>query len=144
MKKCNNCENLLPVSEFYKRTTSKDGLQHQCKSCTKERVKNDPKQKQRQKNWYKNNTEREKTRAVEYKRKRKRELVEKLGGKCEICGYDKCYRALTFHHLDPSNKVRKNRGFTSQTLQTIEQEIKDCLLLCANCHMEVEDKIITI
>lgn len=24
------------------------------------------------------------------------------GGKCQICGYDKCVGALEFHHLDPT------------------------------------------
>ena len=29
-------------------------------------------------------------------------LVEYKGGKCEICGYNKCYAALEFHHKDPN------------------------------------------
>ncbi len=36
--------------------------------------------------------------------KRRRELrqkaVELLGGKCSMCGYNKCEAALEFHHLD--------------------------------------------
>lgn len=30
--------------------------------------------------------------------------IEYGGGKCQICGYKKCKRALTFHHRDPSKK----------------------------------------
>ena len=26
------------------------------------------------------------------------------GGRCQICGYDKCIEALEFHHLDPTRK----------------------------------------
>ena len=32
----------------------------------------------------------------------KKMLVQYKGGKCERCGYNKCIRALEFHHLDPS------------------------------------------
>ena len=31
--------------------------------------------------------------------------VEYKGGKCSICGYDKCIGALEFHHLDPDEKI---------------------------------------
>ena len=34
----------------------------------------------------------------------KQKAIEYKGGKCEICGYDKNYAALEFHHLDPSQK----------------------------------------
>jgi hypothetical protein len=37
-----------------------------------------------------------------YYRKTKEKLIEYKGGKCQICGYNKCTSALEFHHLDPS------------------------------------------
>ena len=30
--------------------------------------------------------------------------IEYKGGKCEICGYDKCIDALEFHHLNSYKK----------------------------------------
>ena len=36
--------------------------------------------------------------------RRKLKLIEEMGGKCEICGYDKNISALDFHHKDPSQK----------------------------------------
>ena len=43
--------------------------------------------------------------AVQKRRdKTKQLLVEYKGGKCEICGYDKCISALEFHHIDPDTK----------------------------------------
>ena len=43
--------------------------------------------------------------AVQKRRDKTKEiLVEYKGGKCEICGYNKCLGALDFHHLDPSQK----------------------------------------
>lgn len=65
--------------------------------------------------------------------KSKIELVEKLGGKCSKCGYDKHPSALHFHHKNPSTK---NFAINSNKLLTKERhkEIKKCILLCANCH----------
>ena len=37
-------------------------------------------------------------------RKVKQMAVEYKGGKCKICGYNKCVQALEFHHLDPTKK----------------------------------------
>lgn len=63
--------------------------------------------------------------------------VEYKGGKCEICGYCKCFWALDFHHKDPSkkdfgiSKIRK-ADFTAK----IKEELDKCILLCSNCHRE--------
>lgn len=64
------------------------------------------------------------------------------GGRCEICGYNKSNRALSFHHLDPSKKDfgLSDRGLT-RSWEKIRNEIEKCILLCANCHMEVHDGI---
>jgi hypothetical protein len=35
---------------------------------------------------------------------RKDELIALLGGRCSVCGYDKCTAALEFHHRDPETK----------------------------------------
>ena len=64
------------------------------------------------------------------------------GGRCEICGYNKCDRALSFHHLDPNKKDfgLSDKGLT-RSWKKIQQDIDKCILLCANCHMEVHDGI---
>lgn len=74
---------------------------------------------------------------------RKAKLIALKGGCCQICGYNKCLRALTFHHRDPSTKqftieMRSIRGIA---WDTVLQEIDKCDLLCYNCHMEVEHVI---
>ena len=60
------------------------------------------------------------------------------GNKCTLCGYDKCSKALNFHHLDPSKKSfgLSERGLT-RSWEKIKLEIEKCILLCANCHTEV-------
>ena len=40
----------------------------------------------------------------DYRKKIKQKAVDYKGGKCEICGYNFCNRALVFHHLDESKK----------------------------------------
>ena len=43
--------------------------------------------------------------AVTIKRRAiKKMLLDYKGGKCSKCGYDKCQRALEFHHTDPNIK----------------------------------------
>lgn len=81
------------------------------------------------------------TRLIDNLRKRnKRALVEEAGGCCQLCGYDKCLRALEFHHTDPTTKAfalgKKN---LASPLATLRKETAKCILLCANCHAEVED-----
>jgi len=81
--------------------------------------------------------------AVKKRRKRLREMArEYKGDKCAICGYDRCQRALGFHHIDPKKKDfgLSARGLT-RSWEKIKKEIDKCILICANCHMEVHDKI---
>ena len=70
--------------------------------------------------------------------KRKKQFVLYLGGKCKVCGYDKCLRALSFHHRDPSKKefnmTGREMGMYKKDL--LFKEADKCDLLCANCHME--------
>jgi len=37
-KRCTKCGEDKPISEFYKRSASKDGLQNHCKPCSNERI----------------------------------------------------------------------------------------------------------
>lgn len=81
--------------------------------------------------------------AVKKRRKKLRQLArEYRGGKCELCGYSKSQRALSFHHRDPKKKSFgiSMKGLT-RSWEKIRLEIDKCVLLCANCHMEVHDGI---
>lgn len=73
------------------------------------------------------------------RRKLKRVLVEEAGGGCSLCGYDRCLAALEFHHRDPTEKrfALSHRGVT-RSLERARAEAAKCVLLCANCHAEVE------
>ncbi len=81
--------------------------------------------------------------AVKKRRKKLRTMARDYkGGKCQICGYKKCSRALSFHHLDPKKKdfTISAKGLT-RSWTKLQEEIDKCILLCANCHMEVHEGI---
>jgi len=69
----------------------------------------------------------------------KRELVNLHGGKCIRCGYNACLRALNFHHRNPSEKKFQVTSGKIHGWEKIVEEAKKCDLLCANCHMEIEE-----
>lgn len=73
------------------------------------------------------------------RRKVKRILVEEAGGRCVLCGYDESFVALEFHHLDPTEKAfgLAQRGIT-RAIAKVREEARKCILVCANCHAEVE------
>src|SRR5688572_27043090 len=65
---------------------------------------------------------------------RKKRAVELKGGKCELCGYNKCLRALTFHHPDPNIKNFSISDNHVKNWEKLKEEILKCRLLCSNCH----------
>jgi hypothetical protein len=84
--------------------------------------------------------------AVAARRRRVKEmLVGEAGGRCVACGYDRCLRALSFHHVDPATKSF-NVGYRGHTrsLARARAEAAKCVLLCANCHMEVEAGVLEV
>jgi transcriptional regulator len=73
---------------------------------------------------------------VEWRKRKKKELVDYKGGKCMICNYDKCIEALHFHHTDPLEK-HFNISASSLAFNKLIKEVDKCVLLCSNCHVEV-------
>lgn len=65
--------------------------------------------------------------------------IEALGGKCSLCGYASHPGVLDFHHVDASLKsFGISSGGFSRSWTSIENEIQKCILVCANCHREIE------
>lgn len=80
--------------------------------------------------------------AVTIKRRAiKKMLIEYKGGKCEHCGYDKCMRALEFHHLNPNEKDFGLSRCLSKSISSLKKEVDKCILLCSNCHAEEHEKL---
>ncbi|SOK58648.1 g371 [Yersinia phage fHe-Yen9-04] len=73
-----------------------------------------------------------------HRRKKKQMTVDYKGGKCQVCGYNKCLAALDFHHINPLEKdFNISTKFIS--FEKMKSELDKCILLCSNCHREFHD-----
>ena len=117
MKVCKKCGVPRTPEEFYKRT-DRPGKYSWCKTCFN-------------------------ALAAIRDRKRKLEAISHMGGKCQHCGYSKCIRALEFHHKDRTTKSKefKHSGWRKWSWARVVEELNKCILLCANCHREEEERI---
>ncbi len=75
----------------------------------------------------------------------KQRAVDYKGGKCVRCGYSRSIHALEFHHTVRSTKdgtIMKRGGLSMDALwRRLRLELDKCVMLCANCHREVEDDL---
>ena len=85
--------------------------------------------------------------AAVHKRRRKiRQMaLDYKGGKCQICGYNRCGDALEFHHTDASMKdfSISTKGYT-RSWKNVKRELDKCTLLCANCHREIHAQMCSL
>jgi hypothetical protein len=79
---------------------------------------------------------------VTWRQRTKQRAIQYKGGACQLCGYDRSSRALNFHHLDPSQKDF-GIGGVSRSWEAIQAELDKCILVCANCHAEIHDGMIS-
>ena len=82
-------------------------------------------------------------RAVAKRRRKIKVLaIAYKGGQCQICGYTKYQGALDFHHLNAAEKDFGvgDKGYT-RSWEKVKAELDKCILVCANCHREVEGGI---
>jgi len=86
------------------------------------------------------------TGAVQRRRREvKRQLVEEAGGACALCGYDRALSGLHFHHLNPADKTfGLAREGVTRALGAARAEARKCVLLCSNCHAEVEAGVVQL
>jgi hypothetical protein len=81
----------------------------------------------------------------DWRRRVKRRLVERAGGACELCGYNRYDGALQFHHVDADLKEFEiSRNGTTRSWAELCAEADKCALLCANCHAEVEAGVVEL
>lgn len=74
-------------------------------------------------------------------RRKKMLAVERFGGKCQRCGYDRCIDALEFHHVDESTKeIEPSYAIMRWSWDRAVKELEKCVLICSNCHREVHAK----
>ena len=112
-KICSVCGIEKPIEEFGFRDKQKGTYRANCKSCHSKAMKD---------KYHKN-----------------KELLNdaKKNLSCEKCGYNKCLEALEFHHIDSTTKINTvARLSVHSNIETATQEMKKCIVLCANCHRE--------
>ena len=113
VKVCSKCRRELSIGEFSCDKSTYDGLRCRCKECH-----NAGQRDYREKN---------------------QEIINdlKING-CSMCGYCKNSAALTFHHVEPEEKKFEINAITITKPDLIE-EFHKCMLLCRNCHAEIEN-----
>lgn len=147
-RQCRKCGDYIPYQVTENGITTRYTNRKFCVKCSpygkNNRRRDDPAKPPQRPGKYKSWTEEEKQRHRDnvnaYGFRRKQELVRIKGGKCEICGYNKCLQAMSFHHRDPSKKefsLDKN-GIAHRPWNKVIKEAKKCDLLCVRCHIETE------
>lgn len=77
---------------------------------------------------------------VKVRKRRKQLFVDRFGGKCSICGYDKCINSLDFHHIDPNKKEYPPSYLMNLSIENAQKELEKCILVCKNCHGEIHSE----
>jgi hypothetical protein len=68
----------------------------------------------------------------------RKQLILDWGGKCKVCGYNKCVAALNFHHKDSSEKYEWNvKGKAGASIREIKSHPERFELVCVRCHVEI-------
>ena len=71
----------------------------------------------------------------------KERIIYVMGGKCCICGYEKCIQALEIHHINSEEKeFSLSNSNIYRKWDIISKELQKCILLCANCHRDLHYK----
>ena len=92
----------------------------------------------RNKDYYKRRREAQRTAAIEFVR------ALKERGKCALCPED-VVACLDFHHCKGKKRAAiSDAARSGWGLPRLEDEIKKCVLLCANCHRKVEAGILSL
>jgi len=125
---CVPCKEFIAIRNFSKSKGAMFGYLGMCKSCHSKKRKGDQKIQ---------------SKARSYNRQLKayyKRLINE--GKCAKCGYSKAQAVLEFHHIIPENKEHSvSKLINSNDHLDILVELEKCILLCRNCHMEIESNV---
>jgi len=138
----------IPLEEISKRLKrSKKSIKRKAQNLGLHRERVPPnKSKSRQpqnvidKRYYEKNKEEIYRRKMNRRKKLKEEAIKISGGKCSVCGYDKCLSALEFHHNHEDKEGHVSTFIKKGSRQKVLKEAEKCIILCANCHRELHYK----
>ena len=120
MKKCRKCLEQKEVTDFPKTGSRLDGSQKyspDCKICYR-------------------------ARRNESFHQRLRNILGDIA--CANCGYDRCFGAIEFHHINPKSKSKCVKTMTNRPEEELRKELSKCVMVCANCHREVHARMLDV
>ena len=126
-KKCYMCKHRLPLSNFAKHPSRKDGLQSQCKECQRE-YRRQHYLSNRQK--YIDKAKRISQEFAQWYKKYKTQF------QCVECG-ENHPACIQFHHANDDKLMDVSRLVSKGNKQKVIDEIAKCVPLCANCHFKL-------
>lgn len=132
-KTCPVCEVEKPLGEYRKDKTSPSGYQYRCKQCARASITGLYNTKYKEKYGKKGRARSALTTA-------KLKAIKLYLG-CYCCSevYPNC---LEFHHVDESQKDFIISGAKQRSWESIQNELKKCICVCANCHRKIHDEVI--
>lgn len=130
MKKCSACQTTKDLVDFHKGQYSKDGYQSKCKECNKKAALAKYHSSTDNKSVYGN-------RAKSLKKELKLS-VDSLKAKkgCSNC-VENSPCCLDFHHINGDKEYTISKFITLKNKNRLEQEIRKCTIVCANCHRKI-------
>jgi len=137
MLTCKKCNKEKTGDCFNNSKTRKTGKRSYCKDCER----NDARK------FYAQNPENYKKRAKDFNKLTAKFYQEELNRLKSLVGCAYCEEqepiVLDFHHFDRSEgnhtRVRVNMGH-----QGLQNELKKCIVLCANCHRKIHANLISL
>lgn len=124
---CARCNSALPLSEFHLRKRDGKSRSHECKSCSRVRIRN----------YYRAHPGCQSKKSAGVRaRATKAAFIESVKKRsvCAECGEQRWY-LLQFHHTDPTVKEFNISQSARWPLRKVKNEIDKCSVLCANCHI---------
>lgn len=127
-KRCSKCATVKPLSDFQRRTRSRDGHNTLCKACKTEYeieyYRKNPKRRAQIRRYERQRNDQVKLWVLDYLDKHP----------CADCG-ERDVVVLDFDHTDRATKSENvSHLIQGGNLQKVKQEIAKCVVRCANCH----------
>ena len=149
MRKCKKCDNTIPNRYYVNGLVKNTQNRKYCFECSPWNSGNTRDLTKEPsyingKRITTNKTQEQKISLCQYIKNRRIEFRQNAlkykGSICVLCGYNKCNRAFDFHHVDPNTKKFNISSVAyTYTWEEVILELDKCILLCANCHREVEE-----
>lgn len=120
-RKCSQCQNLKPTSDFYKHKLGRDGYRAECKECSKS---------------FKSQTPQKILDRVQKNRIRNRQFMWDFycSHPCVDCGEDDPI-VLELDHVRGEKVAGVSQlAHNTRSLKVIQEEINKCDVVCSNCH----------